>query len=143
VSTSRRTGGRKDLDERPTDDEVLFDPDAATHDGTSWLLDDDLEFHGSLMGGAVVLRGRQKAGVVPALQTFHQVGNELIGWQTRQRSVLGRHNKVKASDRRGYALLMSQAAQRRVPRGLRDAKRVAGLRGAGLEPASSHREPCT
>jgi len=36
-----------------------------------------MEFHGALIGGTVALRSRQKPGVVPALQTLDQIGNEL------------------------------------------------------------------
>ena len=90
----RRGFRRRDRDRAPQCVELLcgntgdtlpyneFDADAAAGDPPPRFFDEYLKLHRTLMCSTVILRRRQKARIVGELQTVHQVGNELIGWQT-------------------------------------------------------------
>ena len=51
-------------------------------DWKTWLLEKDLKFLRPLVSRPMVLRRREKAGIVGQIEAPHQCRNELIGWKT-------------------------------------------------------------
>ena len=71
------------------------DPYGAADDRWSVPFNHHLKFLRAMMGRAVILRGREKANVIPDIPLLHQRRDELIRRQAAEPPVFGRHDDVE------------------------------------------------
>ncbi len=78
---------------------------------SAWRSQHHLKLLRTVMSCAVILRGREKAGVVRQPRPLHQRGDELVRRQAAEGPIFGRDDHVEAASRRGDFSLADEPVQ--------------------------------
>ena len=91
-----------------------------------------LEGLGTLMGGAVILRGGQEPNIIGQILLPHESGNKLFGRKGAERAVLRRDDDIETAGGRCDKILARKPAESHLAGGGRDPEGAARVGGGKM-----------